>query len=151
MRKVTVILAATIIAATAAIAASFEIRDNEKPIQFNELPAAAQHFVKQHFAKEEVSYTIKDNGVVWDEYTVVFQSGVKLEFDDKGEWTEVECRYSEVPSAIVPKEISDYVKKHNPSAKIIEIKRDHNEWDVKLTGGLELTFNKSFKLTEFDD
>ncbi|MBR2976447.1 MAG: PepSY-like domain-containing protein, partial [Alistipes sp.] len=95
--------------------------------------------------------TIMDKGIVWDEYTVVFVSGTKLDFDDDGKWLEVNCRYSEVPAAIVPNQISDYVKSYYPKSKITEIKRERNEWEVKLTGGLELTFNSSFRLTDMDD
>lgn len=151
MKKLSVILAATFFVVTSAFAVSDELINDERPITFEQLPAAAQSFIKSNFGKEEISFVIKDNGILFDEYSVAFVSGDKLEFDDKGQWTEVKCRYSAVPNNIVPHEISDYVKKHNPSAKIVEIKRDRKEWEVKLSGGLELKFNSSFRLVEIDD
>lgn len=151
MRTLALILSATFITLSAAVAASWDLRDNERPIRYEELPAAAQSFIKSHFAKEEVSYAILDKGIFFDEYSVVLANGDKLDFDNKGHWTEVKCRYSAVPNDIVPRQISDYVKQYNPSAKIVEIKRDRNEWEVKLSGGLEYKFNSSFSLVEVDD
>ena len=85
------------------------------------------------------------------EYTVVFLSGTKVEFDGNGEWKEVDCRYSQVPTAIIPEVIAAYVKEHYPNSKITELKREHSNWEAKITGGLELTFNNNFKLVDIDD
>ena len=100
MRALTVILAATFITLSAAVAATWDLRDNERPIRYEELPAEAQSFIKSYFAKEEVSYAILDKGILFDEYSVVLANGDKLDFDNKGNWTEVKCRYSAVPSGI---------------------------------------------------
>ena len=151
MKKLSIFLAAIFFAAASAYAVTDELINDERPITFEQLPATAQSFIKSNFGKEDISFVIKDKGILFDEYSVAFVNGNKLEFDDKGEWTEVKCRYSAVPNNIVPREISDYVKEHNPSAKIIEIKRERNEWEVKLSGGLELKFNSSFRLVEIDD
>ena len=78
-------------------------------------------------------------------------SGMKIEFDNKGEWIEVDCKYTSVPEAIVPAKIGDYVKKNYPSSKIVEIKKQYNGWEVNISGGLELTFDKTYRLTEVDD
>ncbi|MBR2366991.1 MAG: PepSY-like domain-containing protein [Alistipes sp.] len=151
MKKVTMIAATLLLAATTAIAATFTSCDDDKPITIDKLPAAAQTFIKENFAREQVSYVTVDRGLILDEYTVVFVSGTKLDFDNSGEWTEVDCRYSAVPNSIVPKQISEYVKAHHPNSEIIELKREHNRWEAKITGGLELTFNSSFAVIEIDD
>ena len=98
-----------------------------------------------------MSYTTLDNDILYKEYTVVFLSGTKLEFTGSGEWKEVDCRYSEVPSAIVPAAIAKYVKESHPNSKITELKHERNEWEAKITGGLELTFSSDFRLIEIDD
>ena len=48
-------------------------------------------------------------------------------------------------------EIREYVATHYPKNQITELKRDHNEWEVKITGGFELTFNKDMHLVDIDD
>lgn len=124
---------------------------DDRPIKYAELPAEAKAFVDEYFAKEKVSHVIRDRDVLSTDYKVVFVSGAKVEFDGSGKWTEVDCRYTKVPEKIVPQAIRSYVKESYPEGTIIEIKRDRWEWEVKLTGGLELTFNNEFRLTDIDD
>jgi hypothetical protein len=47
----------------------------------------------------------------------VFVNGAKVEFTKNGEWKDVECKYGEVPAAIVPQQIRDYVAKNYPDRK----------------------------------
>ena len=151
IKRITIALGACVIFATSAIAATCCINDDDRPIKYDELPAEAKNFVAKHFAKEEVSHVTLDNDLVGKEYTLVFLSGAKVEFDGDGAWKEVDCRYSNVPDAIVPAAISTYVKEHYPNSKITELKREHGNWEAKITGGLELTFNSSYKLVDIDD
>lgn len=151
MKKFFIFTAAVILATTGALAATTGCSDDDKPITFNELPAEAKSFVEQHFAKEQVSHVTLDNDVMDKDYTVVFLSGTKLEFNGNGEWKEVDCRYSDVPAAIVPAAIKEYVKANYPNSKITELKRKHGNWEAKITGGLELTFNRDFNLIDIDD
>ncbi len=143
---VTLLLAVSVVPSSARV-----IFDDDRPIDFKELPEAAKQFIDKHFSKDKVTVVILDDDIITKEYKVVFESGAKIEFDGSGEWEDIECRYDAVPKALVPAKIADYVKKHYPQAKITEIKREFNEWEIKLTGGLELTFNKAFKLVDIDD
>lgn len=151
MKKITMLLVALFMFAVATPTWSYTTLDYDRPIEFNELPAAAQTFVKEYFAKDKVSYVMIDEGLVFKEYKIIFESGAKVEFTGDGKWKDVECRYDAVPKGIVPDKIANYVKKHYPSSKITEINRERHEWDIKLSGGLELTFNRSFKLVDIDD
>ena len=125
--------------------------NDERAIKYEELPAEARNFIAKHFPNEQPSYTIEDREFTHTEYKVVMASGVKIEFDGDGKWTEVDCRYTMVPEAIVPKKIADYVKANYPTSKIFEITKERNEWEVKITGGLELTFDSALNLIDIDD
>ena len=57
----------------------------------------------------------------------------------------------DIPADLVPKKIASYVAKHYPTAKIVELSRNRNEWEVELNNGTELTFGSDFKLREIDD
>ena len=152
MKKITMLFAALMLLAALQPAAANTMYDNDdKSIAFSELPAAAQHFIKKHFATEEVSLVLLDSGVISNEYEVVLANGTKVEFDGSGEWEEIKCRQGEVPANLVPAKIADYVGKHYSGTKIVELKRDYREWEVKLGNGLELTFDTDFKLREIDD
>lgn len=151
MKKITMLLVALFMFAATTPSWSSPIFDNDRPIEFNELPAQAQSFIKEYFSKDKVSYALIDEGIIIKEYKVIFESGAKVEFTGDGTWKDVECRYDAVPKNIVPAKIADYIKRHYPSNKITEISREYHEWEVKLSGGLELTFNKSFKIVDIDD
>lgn len=147
MKKIMIFAASLLLTSGVAFGAT----DDDRPIRYDELPAAAQSFIADNFAKEQVSHITLDDGIMNDEYKVVFVSGTKLEFDGNGNWKELDCRYAEVPNTLVPTQIDDYVKSNYPGSKITELKREHGEWEAKITGGLELTFDQSFKLVDIDD
>lgn len=151
MRKKIAIFAAMIFGVAATTAAIFTITDDERVIGFDSLPTEAQSFVKTHFAEEQVSHVVEDIELIGNEYKVVFASGTKVEFDNSGNWTEVDCHHTAVPAAIVPAAIADYVKSNYASSSITELKREHGMWEAKITGGLELTFNKDMRLVDIDD
>lgn len=125
--------------------------DNDKIIAKENLPADAQTFINTYFAGLKISYAKLERDFFEHSYEVVFTDGIKLEFDRKGAWTDVDCRYSEVPSAIVPQAIKGYVKNNYPDAKILKIERSSRDYDVKLSNRLELTFDKKFNIIDIDD
>ena len=151
MKTITTTLIAVIASATTLFAASLYTSAEDRPIVFDELPAEAQAFVSKYFANEELSHIILDRDVISIDYRVAFLSGTKLEFDSNGKWKEVETRNDVVPYDLVPQAIREYVAKHYPNRKITEIKRNHYYTEVTLNGGLELTFNRSYKLVDVDD
>lgn len=125
--------------------------DRDRAIQVNELPQKAQEFIKQHFAGKDIALAKEEKDLMGTSYEVSFVGGNKVEFDKNGEWEEVNCKYSEVPAAIVPQAIRDVVAKQYPDAKILKIERSTRKYEVKLNNRLELKFTPDFKLYEIDD
>lgn len=151
MRKFATIFLSLILSATSVFAGTNTILDDDKPITYEELPQKAKEFITKNFHKEHVSHVTLDKGIMNDEYKVAFTSGTKLEFNSKGDWKEIDCRYSSVPHNLIPEKISAYVKEHYPNSSITELKREHGNWEAKITGGLELTFNSDMRLVDIDD
>lgn len=151
MRKLSVIIAATLFAMSTALASAFSIYDDERTIRYDQLPEAARHFISKHFPTEQPSYTIEDKDLALSEYTVVMTSGTKIEFDHKGEWIDIDCHNASVPESVVPDKIANYVSRHYPSSHIHEISKERNGWEVQVTGGLELMFDNSYRLMRVDD
>ena len=125
--------------------------DKDYVITMNQLPAQAQQFVKNHFPATKVSYIKEERDFFTRNYEIVFADGSKAEFARSGEWTEVDCRYSEVPHSVVPAAITAYVQEHFPDAKIRKIERERGGYDVKLSNKLELFFDKNLKVRNIDD
>ena len=123
---------------------------NDKPISVNALPAKAQTVLSHHFNDQKVMLATIESGVVSRSYDVVLQNGTKLEFDKKGNLTEIDCKQGIVPMLLIPQAIKNYLEVNyaGQSVKKIEIKK--NEYEVELTNGLDLTFNKHFQLIDID-
>lgn len=129
----------------------FAKADNDRVITKDKLPAAAQNFVKEYFAKNKVSYVKEERDFLEKNYEIVFTDGTKVEFLKNGKWKEVDCRYSEVPAGIVPEAIRNYVAEHYPGEKILQIDRDRNDYELRLSNRLELTFDKNYNIIDIDD
>ena len=125
---------------------------NDRPITVDKLPAAAQNFLKSYFSDLTVAYAVEDPKFAGSEYEVTYTDRTEVEFDTKGEWTSVERKYTAVPAAIVPKQITDYVGKSNfPSQEIRKIERNAYTWEIELTNGLEIKLDRNFRVIDIDD
>ena len=91
--------------------------DNDKPIQVTEMPKGAQSFVKSDFANQSVAVAKMETDFFDKTYDVIFTNGDKVEFDKKGNWTKVDCEHTQVPQAVIPAAIQQYVSKNYPDAK----------------------------------
>lgn len=124
--------------------------DNDRPITFEQLPLAAQQFITSNFSGKKIMLVKIESGIVEKNYDVVFENGDVLEFDRKGRWTDIECKRNEVPASVTPAKIADYVKTNHKGAKILKIEKDDKNFDVTLSNGWELTFNKKFNVIDID-
>lgn len=115
--------------------------NDDRAVTFAQLPQKAQQFIKQHFADEKISYAKQDTDWFDGDYEVYFTAGNKVEFRKNGEWSDVECKRSEVPAAIIPQFVKAYMTQNHPNTKVVEINRDKRDYEVKLTDGVELKFN----------
>jgi hypothetical protein len=124
--------------------------DNYQPISQTQLPEKAQTFLSTYFPEAKISLVRKEVDVMELTYDVIFTDGSKVEFDRKGNWTEVDCLNHPIPDGIVPDGIKKVINAQYPEAKVIKIERDHREIDVKLNNRVELTFNKHMQLVDID-
>ncbi len=124
----------------------------DKRIEASQLPVSAQTFLKENFGKDPVVSAHKDGGFK-TEYKVSLRSGAKIEFDSKGEWEDVKCRYSDkgVPQTVVPQAIRKYIEKNYSGTRIVEIERDHKKYEVALSNGLDLEFSLNGDFLRVDD
>ena len=146
MKKLLILAAAVFALGTSTVSA-----DNDRPISVSELPEKAQQFIRQHFPNEKVSVAKMERELFDTTYEVIFTSSSKVEFLKNGDWKEVDCKYSTVPAAIIPQQIAQYVSQYYPDTSVVQIDRDKRDYEVKLTNGLELTFDLKFNLIDIDD
>ena len=123
---------------------------NDKPISVNALPAKAQTLLSQHFNGQKVMLATIESGVVSRSYDVVLQNGTKLEFDKRGNLTEIDCNQATVPDQLIPQAIKNYLMENYAGQSVKKIEMNKNEYEVELANGLDLTFNKHFQLIDID-
>ena len=132
----------------AMLATSFIARaDHDQVITFDQMPEAAQAFHKQYFAGKVPLVVTVD----WDDYTIRYESGEKVEFDKQGSWKEIDCRASQVPVELIPEEIKANIQATFPGAIILKIDRNRRGYEVKLNNGLEVEYSPTFQVIDIDD
>lgn len=124
--------------------------DNDKPIDFSKLPKASQQFVQKYFSGISIALIKMESDFFEKSYEIVFTNGDKVEFDRKGEWTDINCKYTEMPPEVIPAQIREYVAKHYEGVRIQKLERERREYEVELSNGIDLTFNTRFALIDID-
>ncbi len=122
----------------------------DKEITFEQLPANAKSFIKQHFPSEKISWITKDVEHNTD-YDVVFESGLKIDFDAHGNWTEVDGESLPLGGSYIPQPIREYLSKNYRNATIEKIDAKRNGYEIELTDGRELVFDKKGSFLRMDD
>jgi hypothetical protein len=128
---------------------TYSIAGDGYVVGIQQLPAGAQKVMTKYFADKTVLTILKER----DEYEVIFNNGEKIEFNKKGEWTEVSCHTTQVPDILIPDPIKARIKADFANSKIVKIDRSSNgkKYEVKLNNGLEVEFDKKFNVIKVDD
>lgn len=119
------------------------------PEKYDRLPEKARSFISEYFGERNVAAVKREQFPT--EYEVVFDDGTKAGFDADGEWMEVDCRNEAVPSVIVPLQIRELVAGKYPYQKIVGVSRDRRGYEVELSNGFELGFDRKLRLVDIDD
>ena len=123
---------------------------DDRMIPAEQLPAAAQSFIKKNFPKESIAFAEKD-GYVCPTFEAHLSNGTEINFDRNGNWEKVDCTMAPVPANLVPVNIANYVKTNFAGAQIVKIDKERYGFDIELSNDLELKFNKKGMLIAMDD
>lgn len=124
--------------------------DNNKPIKVTDLPLKAQTVLSQHFNNQKVTFASIESGIIDKNYDVVLQNGTKLEFDKKGNVTEIDCKQGAVPEKLIPQAIRTYLQENYSGQTVRKIEFNKNEYELELSNGIDITFNKHFQVIDID-
>jgi hypothetical protein len=144
--KITVILAVVLILMTGCV------YGQDRPISPNQLPKTAKNFLAVNFKGVAAGSVIEDREIYGiDEYKVRLANGMKVEFDSKGNWKEVDGEHQKVPYGFIPANIRNYVAKSFPNTHIIKIERKSWSYKAELSNGIDLEFDKNGNFKRIDD
>jgi hypothetical protein len=121
-----------------------------KIITVNELPVGCNDFIKTHFTGTEIKSVVLKSDVT-AVFEVTLKNGIKIEFNKKGEWTEVETKMLKVPSTIIPAPINEYVSINHPKVAVSMIEKEGTNTKIRLSDGSELKFNKAYQIIDVDN
>lgn len=141
MKKIGLILVTLVLALTTACA-------DDRIVSPESLPQKAKELIAVHFPGKTVQYVEKE----FNEYEVQLSDRTEITFKGNGEWESIKS-YEGVPVAVLPSSLTSYVKTNFTDAKIVEVERDLNRIEVKLSTGMEVFFDKDGKYLaqKFDD
>lgn len=127
------------------VSLSFAQAQEQNPLSV--LPEIAQQFVMDNFSRYTVEHVVKDFDDS-DRFEVIFENGIKIKFNAAGNWTEVDCGRLKVPLSVIPSQINEYVRNYHPKVAVVKIEKDRDNFEVDLSDGMELEFNKDFQLID---
>lgn len=111
-------------------------------INRDKLPETAQEMLNEHFPKAKVSMIKVDRHLLKKtDYDVKLVNGTKIEFNNSGKWTSVDCKKKEVPESLLPGVVKRYVKKNHPEEKVVAISKSALYYTLRLSDGQELKIN----------
>lgn len=121
-------------------------------IEFTQLPNNAQSFIKTHFPDKTISIIFYDKDIFDKDYEVIFEDTSNVDFNSKGEWTEIEVKSAPgVPTAAIPAAITNYINAKHPTTFITKINKDRRDYEVELRNGIDIVFDKNGNTIRYDD
>lgn len=118
----------------------------------NLLPTEARELIKNHFAEASISYLKVDKNLFRVEgYDVRLTDGTELDFNSKGQWTEIEAEKNAVPASLIPDVIKKYMKQNYNGQRVKKIKHNRRGYELKLSNGLEVEFDNMGHFLRLDD
>ena len=77
---------------------------------------------------------------------MLLTNATEIDFDNRGNWIEVDCKKAAVPATIVPDFVKEYMKANGYHSEFVtQIERDHKGYEVELNTDLSLKFTKDGK------
>lgn len=127
-------------------------RADKYTLDRDDLPLTAQEMITTYFPKAKISMIKVDKHLLKKtDYDVKLVNGTKIEFNNAGEWTSIDCKKKSVPAELVPKHIRRKVAKDYPDATITRITKKSGGHIVGLSDGTELKFNLLGQLKKNSD
>lgn len=125
-------------------------RDNKQVITLEQLPQAAQQTIATYATDEPVVIIIQENDLFDTDYEVRFHNGNEWKFDEQGQIESLDNAMQPLPATMLPEPLVAYVNQHFAGQSIREYSVDRRDYEITLMSGIELKFDKSFRLLETD-
>lgn len=120
----------------AVAASAIKLPFDKYTIKRSELPETAQQMLDEHFPKKKVSMIKVDRHLLKKtDYDVKLTDGTVIEFNNKGEWTRVDCKKKPVPEALLTSAVKKSVEKKFPKLKVTAVYKRVLYQEIILSDG----------------
>ena len=145
MKKLFTVLMAVLITAGIAVAGERVTRDK------SELPQDARTVLDKHFPKVGINHIKVESGAFGSkDYEVILNDGTEIDFNKDGSIKEIDCGTTAVPATLVLKPIRDYVSANFAGAKIVGMEVKRGGYDIELSSGVDLKFDRAGNFKKID-
>ena len=127
-----------------------QINHDHRFTTFEDLPTKAKSFVRTYFGHYDIRFVKIDITMTKTNYTVQFENDMKIEFNSNGDWDEVNSPSDCLPSDFLNNMIINHLNKNYPDYCLHVISKGKHKFEVELTNGLELVFNKKGEFLRYD-
>ncbi|WP_353116979.1 PepSY-like domain-containing protein [Myroides odoratus] len=131
-----------------------DLDEEEQLIDYAALPASVQSLLKTHFAASEVVLIKQETEAKETTYKVYTNDGFKIEFNQQGDWTEIESKQGKtIPSALLPTPLITYIQTNYSDFNFTGIEKKRNGFEVELKKEkqeIELLFDKEGNFLRLD-
>lgn len=126
--------------------------DDDRVIPESQLPAAATVFISEFYADQSIIQIVRDfdESRLSHEYYVTLQNLTRLEFNRKGEITEIDGRTA-IPSGAVNTALIEKGVSLFPEAFAIGWELESDGQDLHLSNKVTLEFNRQGEFLRIDD
>lgn len=128
--------ALTMVLLVSLTASAIKLPFDKYTIKREELPQTAREMLDEHFPKKKVSMIKVDRHLLQKtDYDVRLTDGTVIEFNNKGEWTRVDCKRKAVPEALVSGTVRKSVEKRFPDLNITAVRKKALYHEITLSDG----------------
>lgn len=122
----------------------FSSCDDEKKIDFGDLPGEARSFIENYFPGSDILSIIQEKDDGRKEYQVKLSDGTDMEFDESGAWTSIECYFSPLPEGILPASVIVKVEELHPGGYINGVEKELGGYVVEVTAADGIDWSMRF-------
>lgn len=126
--------------------------EDDRVVPASELPASATAFIERHYPNELVLQIIQDfdESRLSREYYVTLKNLTRLEFNHRGEITEIDGK-TPIPTGAIASSLIDKATELFPSAQSIGWELERNSQDLQLSNQVTLEFTREGQFLRIDD
>lgn len=108
----------------------------------SQLPQAAKDFINKAFTGVKISVVEKET----IGYDVVLSNGMTVEFNNKGEWRNIDSNYNPIPFSVLPENVANVIKSTYSDAIMLDVEKIGKNYQIELNNNVKMTIRPDGKI-----